>query len=82
MKAVFFKCQIPLEIQSIDPSGYISIETTVRHMEQGEVVDVISCDDTLMEFSNGSIWWTPNRKLFNVVGQGSPVQSCCGGNRA
>ena len=82
MKAVFFKCQIPLERQSIDASGNISFDVIRRDMQQGEVVDVSSCDDYFMEFSDGSIWWNPDRKLFNIVGIPQVQQSCCGGNSA
>lgn len=78
MKAVFFKCQIPLERQSIDESGNLSFDIVKRDMQQGEVVDINSYDNSLMEFSDGSIWWTPDSKLFNIVGIPGPTQSCCG----
>lgn len=80
MKAVFFKCSIPLETSTIDASGNISIQTVIRNMEQGEVVDVngYSEGEGLMEFSDGSIWWVPDKKLFNIVGVGGPAPSCCG----
>lgn len=79
MKAVFFKCQIPLEISHIDPSGNISILTEMKDIEQGAVFDV-NYDESLMEFQNGAIWWSPDRNLFQIVGVPTPPQSCCGGS--
>lgn len=76
MKAVFFKCQIPLEFYSIDTSGNINVRTEMRNMEQGEVVEC-NYSEGIMEIGNAT-WWNPDRKLFNLVGQGSPAQSCCG----
>lgn len=77
MKAVFFKCEIPLDIYRMDPSGNISVETVVRSMEQGEVVDCTYSED-FMEIGEG-IWWGPDPRLFNLVNTGqSKVIGCCG----
>lgn len=78
MKAVFFKCEIPLDIYTLDASGNISVETIVRSMEQGEVVDCTWSDD-FMEIGE-AIWWGPDRKLFNLIGLPKPQESCCGGS--
>lgn len=77
MKAVFFKCEIPLDIYRMDPSGNISVETVVRSMEQGEVVDCTYSED-FMEIGEG-VWWGPDPRLFNLVNIGqSKVVGCCG----
>lgn len=79
MKAVFFKCSIPIEVTSLNEEGQIVTETIMRNMEQGEVVDVISySENSLMELAEG-VWWLPDKNLFNLVGIAPPIQSCCGG---
>lgn len=79
MKAVFFKSTIPIEIYEENEDGRIEPKTIMRSMEQGEVVDISYIDDGMMQFSNGTIWWVPDKKLFNIVQQGGPVEKCCGG---
>jgi cytidylate kinase len=80
VKAVFFKSTITVEIHRIDENGKIQIDSVLRSMEQGEVVEVSEYEEgSLMIFADGSIWWTPDKNLFNIVGVGSPTQSCCGG---
>ncbi len=81
MKAVFFHCTIPVEIHQLNDEGKIEVLTVNRQMMQGEVVEVLAYSEGgLMEFTDGSIWWVPDKKLFNIVNAGQGNQnSCCGG---
>lgn len=80
MKAVFFKSTIPIEIHRLDENGKIVIESVTRHMEQGEVVEVLEySESSMMILDGGAIWWNPDKKYFNLVGVGTgPVEKCCG----
>lgn len=80
MKAVFFKSTIPIEIYSENEEGKLERKTIMRHMEQGEVVEVVEYDEgSMMMFTEGAIWWVPDKTLFNIVNyQNSQSTKCCG----